>query len=835
MNNQNFNRQEELEDEQIRAQKYLEVTGAVVVVLDTRGQVLRINPAGCRLLGYNREQIEGRNWVDSFIPEAWRKTVRQVTRRNVERADDIVEHFENPVLTKDGEERMCVWDNTTVSNKAGEVEEIIATGMDITERKRAEEALQYRLAFEKHIITISNRFVNLHSDEIDSGIYNALAKIGQFVEADRAYIFQFNDEQQFMSNTHEWCAESVAPQIEKLQDIPADSLPWWTKKLKNFETIHLRNLDELPPEAENTRKVLEPQNINSLIVVPLTLEKRLAGFIGFDKVSQETEWSSDTVNLLQTVGEIIANTLQRQRTEATLRNSEEKYRRMFELSPEVIVLLDIQGNVVEVNGRLDDWLGYRTEEVKGKNLMELPYLPEHSKEKLKARFAERMKGVDIPPYELDLVTRNGELRTGLIHATPLTDTEGHINADLVITADITERKRAEEALEETNRQLEATVRELQDTQQQIVDQERQQALTTMASGISHNFNNALSPITGYADLLLQYPSERQDDNTLTQYLNHIRTAASNAAGTVRRMRKFYRPREEISFTEIDLNRIITEAVSLTQPRWKEEASASGRDIDVQTDLAEFAPIVGAEVDLHDMLTNLIFNAVDAMPEGGTIHIKTWAEENEVQLVFSDTGVGMPEDIRRKCTEPFFTTKGVGGSGLGLATVKGTVDRHGGEMSIETAQGQGTTFRITFPQAERSELQDAGQADAESEPHKPYNLLVIEDDEGQRELLRALLTQEGHHVDVAQDGEEGLQYFHAGTYDAVITDRAMPKMSGDQVAQAVKETAPGKPVIMLTGFGDMMDAAGDKVDAVDLVISKPLTLDKIREALQQVVE
>jgi PAS domain S-box-containing protein len=340
-----------------------------------------------------------------------------------------------------------------VTDEEGRVTGAVEVAHDITERQEAKQALQYRLEFEELISRLSTEFINVPLDSIDLRIREALASVGQFVEADRAYVFQFNEQISTMSNTHEWCAEGIAPQIDNLQDLPADTLPWWVGKLRDFEPIHLKTLEDLPAEAGTEREVLEAQDIQSLVVVPMVYEKELVGFIGFDAVREPMDWSEDTISLLQTAGEILVSALQRRRTELALHSSEEKYRRMFELSPEAIVLIDSDGTVLDVNDRVKDWLEYGREEVIGKRLLELPYLPPESKKEIGKRFAERMEGKEASPYELDFVSKGGERVTGLVHATPLTDRHGNVYADLVLIADISERKKAQKELEQMRDRL----------------------------------------------------------------------------------------------------------------------------------------------------------------------------------------------------------------------------------------------------------------------------------------------------------------------------------------------------------------------------------------------
>ena len=390
---------------------------------------------------------------------------------------------------------------------------------------------------------------------------------------------------------------------------------------------------------------------------------------------------------------------------------------------------------------------------------------------------------------------------------------------------ITQRKQAE-------LELERALADLKDAQKSLVDQERQRAFTTMASGIAHDFNNALSPILGFSKMIVDNPKLLDDRDKTLRYLNHIQKSATHAAETVQRMRKFYRPGEEETFAEIDLNAVVTDAVSLTQPRWKEEAAANGMDIDVQTELEELPPVRGNEAALNEVLTNLIFNAVDAISDGGVIRIATKQSGGSVVLEVNDTGGGMSEETKDRCFDPFYTTKDTGGSGLGLATITGIIQRHDGDMTVESAEGQGTTFRITLPPVQsRAEA----ETQKESRQNRTLQILVAEDEESQREMLSDLLGDEGHGVVAAADAADALAYFNAGAYDLVITDRAMPGMSGDEFAKCVKEKVPGKPVIMITGFGDMMDAADGKPENVDVLVSKPLTAEKLQEAITEVTE
>jgi signal transduction histidine kinase len=405
-------------------------------------------------------------------------------------------------------------------------------------------------------------------------------------------------------------------------------------------------------------------------------------------------------------------------------------------------------------------------------------------------------------------------------------------ANEVLKEQIAERERMEEALRESNRRLEEALAELRRTQQHVIQQERLRALGQMASGIAHDFNNALSPILGFSELLLISPESLGDREKATHYLQSIHTAAQDAAGVVKRLSEFYRRRDEReALLPVKLNPLVEQVVSLTQPKWREQALANGITVDVKADLQEVPLISGDEVGLREALTNLIFNAVDAMPHDGTITLRTRPDGDRVVLEVSDTGAGMTEEVRQRCLEPFFTTKGERGTGMGLAMVYGIVQRHRGEIDIQSEPGRGTTFTLRLPVRAEQGAEKGPQA-AEVRL-RPLRVLIVDDDPVISELIAEYLAGDGHTAERAASGREGLEKFRGGGFDLVVTDRAMPEMSGDQMAAAAKRIAPDVPVLMLTGFGDMMQVSGEKPKDVDFILGKPVTHARLREVLAKV--
>ncbi|CAA9252819.1 MAG: hypothetical protein AVDCRST_MAG77-2284 [uncultured Chloroflexi bacterium] len=400
--------------------------------------------------------------------------------------------------------------------------------------------------------------------------------------------------------------------------------------------------------------------------------------------------------------------------------------------------------------------------------------------------------------------------------------------------EIAERTAAERQVRESAARLECAYEELEAAQVQLVQQERLKALGQLAAGIAHDLNNTLAPVVGFSELLRTHAAALPRQQR--EWLDLLHTGALDAADVVRRLREFYRSRDgHDAFALVDLAAIVAQTVDLTRPRWKDDAQAGGRTIAVRTELAPaLLPVAGSAAELREALANLVINAVDALPAGGAITVRTRIEDASVALEVHDTGGGMDEETRRRCLEPFFTTKGEKGTGLGLAMVHGTVQRHGGTIEIESAPGTGTTVRLRLPLAAPSEAAvptAAGGVEGAGDSRPPLRLLVVDDDPAVRMVTTAMLEADGHLVVEAHDGATGLAALRTGRFDVLLTDRAMPGgMSGEQLAAEAKALHPQLPVLLLTGYGDLMAAAGESPSAVDLVLSKPVSLETLRTAL-----
>jgi signal transduction histidine kinase len=383
--------------------------------------------------------------------------------------------------------------------------------------------------------------------------------------------------------------------------------------------------------------------------------------------------------------------------------------------------------------------------------------------------------------------------------------------------------------------------ELKQSQHTVMQQERLRALGQMASGIAHDINNAISPVSLYTESLLEREPNLTEKGRASLVI--IQQAIDNVAGTVARMREFYREREpQMALKLVDLNQVAAQIIELTRAKWFDLPQQRGISIQLKTDLAAGLPgIMGAEGEIRDALTNLIFNAVDAMPEGGTLSVRTRATAGDgvsqiVRIEVADSGIGMDEETRRRCLEPFFTTKGERGTGLGLAMVYGMIQRHSAQFDIESAVGRGTTMQIGFPAYTQPIIAAQRVADSPLVTQR-LRVLLIDDDPIIIKALEDAFDGDGHITVAASGGRTGLAKFAAahGTENSfmlVVTDLGMPDIDGRRVAEGVKQLSPQTPVIMLTGWGARMLAEKEVPPNVDRLLSKPPRLTELRVAIRE---
>ena len=518
---------------------------------------------------------------------------------------------------------------------------------------------------------------------------------------------------------------------------------------------------------------------------------------------------------------------------AALRAGEERWRSLVHTAPDIIYSVDRQGRILSINRTP---AGMDPQAVIGQDAVSFvaPEWQALVRAKIEAVFSSGLPG----NYEVVAKGDHGQPAWYATSLGPVLDGD-QVVALTLVTRDVTARHLAEEALRQANQRLEAALVRLQETQQQVVEQERLRALGQMASGIAHDFNNQLMVIMGMTELLLLRVTQRGEAAALRPQLEAIRTATTDAAKVVERLREFYRHRDASDhLVAVDLNTLVREVANLTAPHWQAQAQATGRRIALDVRLGRVPPVLGNAAELRTALANLVLNAVDALPHGGHITLTTCRREEQVAVEVADDGEGMSAEVQQRCLEPFFTTKGPKGSGLGLSVVHGIIRRHGGTLGIASGIGTGTCVCLTLPAAAPSSLTPAAAppttASLAAAPAASRRIVLVEDEAAVRQVVAGILSAAGHQVTSFAGGEAACAQLGPGVADLVITDHAMPGMSGEQLAARLHVVIPEVPIILLTGFGAMMQAAGEQPAGVARVLGKPINAAVLLAVVNEVL-
>jgi signal transduction histidine kinase/ActR/RegA family two-component response regulator len=355
------------------------------------------------------------------------------------------------------------------------------------------------------------------------------------------------------------------------------------------------------------------------------------------------------------------------------------------------------------------------------------------------------------------------------------------------------------------------------------------ALGETVGGLAHNLNNSLAAILAYTELTLR---ETQTE-TARRRLTLIRDVALEASATVRRLQEAVSRQPQTAFGPVGLPAVIGEALELTAPRWRDEAQRRGIVITVTRDMEALPPVEGNAFELRDALVRLINNAVDAMPQGGTLSIRAASEDSGwVMVEVRDDGVGMPPEVRRRIAERARSLVPAPGAGHGLDVVWDIVERHGGTLTIDSERGKGTTVRLRL-HASRFQIIPPSQSVVERAVPRGQaaRVLLLDDDPRLLDVLSDVLRGEGHAVTTATNGEEALAIFDPASHDVVITDLGMPRMNGWEVAERVKTRSPSTAVFILTGWGEGV-SAHESMQFVDRVIAKPVSAENLLEQLAE---
>lgn len=358
---------------------------------------------------------------------------------------------------------------------------------------------------------------------------------------------------------------------------------------------------------------------------------------------------------------------------------------------------------------------------------------------------------------------------------------------------------------------------------------RLESLGRMTMGIVHDVNNLLSTVIGYTELMKTEKIDLTNPGYFDEHIRMIEQAAFDGAGLVARIQQYIRQEKHTRYESIDLNTLLNDCISLTRPYWFNEPRRQGIAIQTVVEEKTIPQIMGSATELREVFVNLILNAVQAMPHGGSIRLRTSHEKGRgVVVQVSDTGTGMSERVRRRIFEPLFTTKGDQGTGMGLAVSYGIIKEHEGSITVESQPGKGTTFELVLPVA-TSTAPDEPLATCQA-PEKKARVLVVDDDPKVRSVLVKLLHLKGHAIDEVSSGMKALDILAAKTFDIVFTDHGMPEMNGRRLAAEIRMRYPDLPIVMVSGDTEIHENDPN----IDCTLAKPFKLDTLQETIQKLV-
>lgn len=703
---------------------------------------------------------------------------------------------------------------------------------DISDRKKTEQELAYRANFQGLMTEMATRFIRVSADHMDEAFHHMLERVGQLVEADRAYIFQFNLNRRVAVNTHEWCGPGITSAIDGLKDVPFAIMPEMVGSLLEGRMFTIQRVEDLPPGP--LFEMLRGQDIKTLLLVPLMEGDESFGFVGFDAVRKYRTWTGREIDLLQVTASLITHALVRRKDEATLRSSEAQLRRNWEFTrtllnaiPTPVYYMDSEGRFTGCNRSYLDFTGRTIEEFAGKTVFDL-FEPREAEEQ-RARDLALLRSGERESYEGVARDMLGRSREVIYNRDVFRNEVGKIVGIVGSFIDISRIRKAEQDQREMERQLLHT--------------QKLESLGVLAGGVAHDFNNILMAITGNLELARV---DLPDDSLPRQAVDDAFLATKRAVDLTRQMLA-YSGKGHFVIQPVDLNRVISDNLAILK-------AAISKNVVFAHDLQAELPQVRGDIgQIQQVIMNLITNASEAIGQkAGVVRLKTGvqylgaAELSQcvggvvpqpgwfVCVDVSDSGVGMNEETRTRMFEPFYSTKFTG-RGLGMAAVMGILRGHRGGIFVESKVGEGTRIRIILPQIEEQLTEAVGVKSAAPAGKSLLlrgHVLVGDDEEDVRNICQKMLEHLGFKVTAVNDGVEivGAIEAHPTRFDVVLLDLTMPNMDGAATLSYLKKHYPKLPVILISGYS--REEALNQFQHGDWsgFVQKPFDLESLRREM-----
>ncbi|MBN1500281.1 MAG: response regulator [Spirochaetes bacterium] len=735
-------------------------------------------------------------------------------------------HISSPILEMAESTKKIVNGNFKEHIKISSNDEI---GMLARAFNSMADKLNRRIQMDTTLSEISRKFININRNETNAAIKSALEEMSRLINADRGYVFLFSEDMSKIHNVHEWHSDTLPSHQKSLKNTAISNYPWFIKKIFNFESIFIPDINNLPHEALVEKKRWLSQEIQSIVCVPMFFGKHLRGFIGFDFHSKPESAIENDIRLLQIVGEIFCNTIERNLAEIRLTQSKNTLKGVFDAQTTMLVSTDRKGNITLWNNAIEKMTGIHSKDAVGCKVWEtVPFLLryqssiESALKKNRIKFYEK-ENVFIPLtgkdyyFNISFIPLSMERKSGI----------------LIKISDITESLKKDS---------------------QLIQIQKMETVRTLAGGLAHDFNNVLGAIVATVSFLNHsFNAGLTDIETIKSNVNLIGSSAQRAGEIIKQLLTLSRKHEPL-FKKINLTELINNVVNICH-------KLLDKSVKINTEInAENTYIYADYSQIEQIILNLCINASHAMTimrknnnyTGGILTISLSNQDinnnfypemkrgRYIVLKIIDTGVGISQENISKIFDPFFTTKDkTKGTGLGLSMVLNIIKLHNGYINVYSEEGVGSTFNLFFPEHIENEeiLNPAVSTGLPAIFHGTGTILVIDDDENIRLATRKILNSCGYDVILAEDGIQGIRLFteKKDIIKITILDMSMPEMTGDQVFVKLKEISPESVILLTSGFEQDKRVEKLKKAGINGFIRKPYSIYEISEKIHSLDE
>lgn len=658
--------------------------------------------------------------------------------------------------------------------------------MDRSSQYEAQEQLRQELHLQEALIDIASTYINLDLGKVEATINQSLEKMGRFVSADRAYIFDYDFDAQTTSNTYEWCNDGISPEIDNLQEVPMAYFPQWIAQHKKGEAFYVQDVEAMDDESEDGLKaILEPQGIKSLIAIPMLDGKELIGFVGFDSVRSHYNYSGKEQRLLFLFGQMLINIQNRKKWENQLSVQEEKYRNIIANMNLGLLEVDNDDTILFANQSFCDMSGFLLEELRGRKAASLLAAPSHYPA-IAESHARRAKGI-VDGYEIQVCNKQGQARWWFISGAPNYNDKGQLIGSIGIHLDITEQKRLEQELDRAKSFAEAAAK----------------AKELFLANMSHEIRTPLNVVIGMIRQLAKTSVDEQQLFYVRQAggaAKHLLTILNNVLDVA----KIESKELELQANAFSMSALAYNVHSILHSQAKEK-NLEFR-LNVSKDIKP--ALMGDETRIRQVLINLVGNAIKFTEQGSiSLSIDVLADKGEAQrLRFEvlDTGIGMSSAFVSRIFDKFsqednLSNRKYEGTGLGMAISNDLVSLMGGKLEVESQEGTGSAFHFELELPVGND-EDLVRPSTQLKPgaFKGKKVLLVEDNTMNRFIAAQSLEHLGFVIEEAANGIQAIERVAAGRFDLILMDIQMPEMDGVEATQHIRgEMGVDTPIIALT--------------------------------------